>query len=134
MIKFEYDRLNKDTTNLKNTTHQKKKKFRTPEAWAKGLILLNWKYMNLLWEQRIASAQEITSDTSETINEQYFLVQKVLNLQTEITSLHPQDRQWMSKSREEISKLSLNQLKLWINNYNNLRNLKKNEDIMRNEV
>ena len=133
MIKFEYDRLNKITINVTSTNTKQKKKFRTPEAWAKGLILLNWKYMNLLWEERIASVQETTSDTLEKIDEKYFLVQKALKLQTDLTFLYPQDRRWMCKSCEEISELSLNQLKLWIHNFNNLRNL-KNEDNTRNEV
>ena len=41
MIKHEYNQLNNKINNGKSSTQEKKKKFWTPEEWAKGLILLN---------------------------------------------------------------------------------------------
>ena len=73
----------------------------------------------MLWEQRIESMKE-SHNNIEPIDEKYFMVHKALALLNNQELLNPNDRSWINKSREEISKLSLNQLKLWTTNYKNL--------------
>ena len=88
--------------------------------------------MNLLWEQRIESTQD-NSPEVENIDERYFMIQKATYLLDNHELLNTNDRNWLQKSREEISELSLQQLKLWIHNYEILRKLGHTEQIMRNE-
>ena len=110
LLRFEYSVL--VSTSIKN---KRIPKFRTPEAWAKGLITLNWEFVNLLWEQRIASTK--TDNTHEdSRNNHYFLLQKAHHELNNHKLTNAQDKQWLLKSHEDLNKMSINQLKLWLHN------------------
>ncbi len=115
------------------TTKHNKQRYRTPESWAKGLISLNWEFVNLLWEDRINFHKENKSG-SEARDQHYFLLQRayheidnhrITNAQDRITNA--QDRNWILKSRDELNKLSSNQLMLWIDNITLLNSINKYE-------
>ena len=114
----------KSTTTITSTAKQRK--FRTPESWAKGLISLNWEYVNLLWEDRINSVKSHEEGTLILANH-YFLLQTALYKLQNHQLHNPNDIEWIIKSQADISKMSTNQLQLWINNIDLLTKLNTQE-------
>ena len=106
LMRFEYSKLSSLPT-----LPGKKPKYRTPESWAKGIITLNWEFVNQLWEQRIASVQT-NNHNLDTRNNHYFLVQKAYHMLQNHRITNTQDKLWLLKSHEVINKMSTNQLRL----------------------
>ena len=97
-----------------------------PEAWAKGLILLNWDFVNQLWENRIETSTSPESGIDKRDNH-YFLVQKAIR-EFDAHQIHnDHDRKWILKTHDEITALSSNQLTLWINNISILNHINEQE-------
>jgi hypothetical protein len=123
MMRYTYQILNKN--NSRPDTKTNKRKFYTPESWAKGLITLNWKFANLLWEDRINT---VTKNSNTTIaDNHYFLLQKAYHKLEHHRIHNPNDLAWVIKSQDELSKFSSNHLKVWINNLDLLNKLNDNE-------
>ena len=106
---------------LKSTT-TKKPKYRIPESWATGLILTNWELVIQLWENPIESSQKAPTGV-EPINNHYFILQKARKALLSNNIINQQDKTLIIKSECDLAKLSTNQLKLWLVNFQTLNNL-----------
>ena len=112
MILHEYSTMAKNTRNIMN----KRQKYRNPDTWAQGLILLNWEFVIEMWEARIASTQQ-TPIGIQPIDTHYHLLQKAIHSIQNNNITNPQDRTIVLKSEQELRKFSTNQLKLWLTNF-----------------
>ena len=112
LIRFEYSKHQ-----VIQQSATQRPKYRTPETWAKGLIVLNWEFVNLLWEQRISSVTSQNPHPDKRDNH-YFLLQKAYKVLNSHQIINLQDQHWLLKTQEDIDKMSINQLILWIHNMN----------------
>ena len=124
MIRHAYQQINHERLHTNNNTQ--KRRILTPESWAKGLISLNWEFVNLLWEDRINSVKS-HEDGNELQPSNYFLLQTATYKLYNHRLRNPSDIAWLVKSHDEISKMSSKQLQLWINNIDLLNKLNDHE-------
>ena len=124
MMRHTYQQINHQ--NLLSNNNNKKHRVFTPESWAKGLISLNWEYVNLLWEDRINSVKSHEVGRELTPNH-YFLLQTAIHKLNNHRLRNPSDIAWLIKSHDEISNMTSKQLQLWINNIDLLNKLNDHE-------
>ena len=129
MIRHAYHDLNKQNLTKSANTSNKKKKFYTPESWGKGLISLNWEYVNLLWEDRIKSVNSHEENIVDQHANHYFLLQEAIYKLNNHQLRNPNDVAWITKSQDELTKFSSNQLRLWINNIDLLTKIQHHDQL-----
>ena len=92
MIRHVYNELNHRT--VYNNTTQKKCKYYAPESWAKakGLISLNWEFVDLLWEERIKLSKSNQEESPKSPNHYFILQEAIYKLDNHhITNLSDRD-------------------------------------------
>ena len=130
MMRYAYDMIQSQNVHVNTTS--KKRKFYSPDLWAKGLISLNWEYVNLLWVDRINSVKSSETGIMKNPNH-YFLLQEAIYKLDNHQLTNPQDISWIIKSHDDLSKLLSNQLQLWINNLDLITKLNSQERKEENE-
>ena len=121
MIRHEYAKLAKQTHTTKSPN---KNKHRNPESWASGLILTNWDFVISAWESRIET-QNQTQVGVQPINIHYFLLQKAVAALNSHNITNQFDKNLILRQESDIAKLSTNQLKLWLANFQTINQLNK---------
>ena len=128
MIRHEYAQSHK-STNSPSTNIPKSRRYRNPESWAKGLILLHWEFVIKLWEHRIKAVPCMPLGTIPTDTYSFELQKAIRALHTHTITNH-NDRKLIIRSETELAGFSLNQLKLWTSNVQLLNQINSTELVM----
>ncbi len=125
MIHHEYQQISTRLNDLNIKPH----KHRSPESWAKGLIMINWEFVIDMWESRIESIKQ-TPIGVEPIDNLHYLRQKALHALSTHQITNARDQEMIIKSESDIAILSQNQIKLWLANLQTLNKINKLENEM----